>query len=424
MILCLGMLSLAATSNLFGQTQPYVALFQPNGAANNIGHLEAGTYGLISGTNKWLGLGSAPAAAGPVSVYGNRIQWNDNFGIFNLREVNSTTRDLIVQWGGTTSNNRLRFEYSNSPTGAASTYMQIESDGRVGIGITPTIGDRLRVNGRLRYGSAEYVEDGGANTTSIFGNFLSTADGIYSLGSAANRWNTLFATNGTIQTSDRRDKENIKNLPYGMEELMAFRPVTYTWKEDAQRGLQLGLIAQEVREIVPEMVYDPSKDMVLDEEGNMVPAGKPGDRLGINYSLFIPILIKGVQDQQAQIEEQAQRIRDLEDQLADANFKQGSAQGSVQDLGSADLRLPALYQNNPNPFRESTEIRFYLPVDVQQAMLYVYDMQGQPVLEIPITDRGEAKQRIDGGMLNQGMYLYALIADGQEIDVKRMILTK
>ena len=51
-------------------------------------------------------------------------------------------------------------------------------------------------------------------------------------------------------------------------------------------------------------------------------------------------------------------------------------------------------------------------------------MQGRPALENAIDARGETSQRIDAGMLESGMYLYALIADGEEVDVKRMILTK
>lgn len=39
-------------------------------------------------------------------------------------------------------------------------------------------------------------------------------------------------------------------------------------------------------------------------------------------------------------------------------------------------------------------------------------------------NRGEASITIDGGSLNAGMYLYALIADGKVVDTKRMILTK
>ena len=85
--------------------------------------------------------------------------------------------------------------------------------------------------------------------------------------------------------------------------------------------------------------------------------------------------------------------------------------------------LPSLEQNNPNPFTEVTEINYYLPAETQNAMLYVYDLQGKPVKNYKITQMGNASHVIQGSELSAGMYLYTLIADGKEVDTKRMILT-
>ncbi|MEL7399275.1 MAG: tail fiber domain-containing protein [Pseudomonadota bacterium] len=400
----------------------YIALFRPNGTNNNLGHLEAGSYGNISGTAKWLGLGSAPAGTG-ASAYGQRIQWNSNFGIFNLVERNATTRDLVVAWGGTASNNRLLFQYSNAPTTPPSNVMQIESNGNVGIGATPLADDKLRVAGRIHYGSVEYIEDGGGFETTVRGSFRPDTDDSWRCGTSNFRWDAVFAQNGMIQTSDRRAKTNIEGLNYGLKEIMELRPVSYNWKDDDDKGLHLGMIAQELQEVVPEMVYNPAEDYIRNEEGNLVPAGKEGDLLGVKYDALIPVLVKGMQEQQAQVLEQQAQILDQNERIAELEA-QLAASGSKSGQSLNDLDLPKLYQNNPNPFREETNIRFFLPQTVQEAILFVYDMQGQPVLEILITDRGDANQRIDGGLLPQGMYLYALIADGREVDVKRMILTK
>jgi len=51
-------------------------------------------------------------------------------------------------------------------------------------------------------------------------------------------------------------------------------------------------------------------------------------------------------------------------------------------------------------------------------------MQGKQVKRFTLTERGENFLVIEGYELIAGMYLYALIADGQEVDVKRMILTE
>ena len=53
-------------------------------------------------------------------------------------------------------------------------------------------------------------------------------------------------------------------------------------------------------------------------------------------------------------------------------------------------------------------------------------MQNKQLQQIALTQRGEGAEQISASQLDPGMYLYALIliADGQEVDVKRMILTE
>ncbi|MGB5976330.1 MAG: hypothetical protein WBG62_02900 [Cyclobacteriaceae bacterium] len=40
-----------------------------------------------------------------------------------------------------------------------------------------------------------------------------------------------------------------------------------------------------------------------------------------------------------------------------------------------------------------------------------------------LEERGQVSARIDGGELGAGMYIYALVADGEAVESKRMILT-
>ena len=83
-----------------------------------------------------------------------------------------------------------------------------------------------------------------------------------------------------------------------------------------------------------------------------------------------------------------------------------------------------LYQNEPNPFDVATEIRYFLPADMQNAAIYIYDMNGTQIQKHSIAKAGEGSLTIQANELQAGMYLYSLIADGQVIDTKRMILTK
>jgi hypothetical protein len=51
-------------------------------------------------------------------------------------------------------------------------------------------------------------------------------------------------------------------------------------------------------------------------------------------------------------------------------------------------------------------------------------MQGKQISHYPVYERGNGSITITGGTLEPGMYMYALIADGKEVDTKRMILTE
>jgi len=149
----------------------------------------------------------------------------------------------------------------------------------------------------------------------ITNQFRPVADASASLGAAGNRWTTVFATNGTINTSDAREKENIEALNYGLRELMQLRPVSYTWKKNPEWGKKIGFIAQEVQPILKEVVQKgslPEKEKVLDDQGK--PVNPDNDRLGIYYSDIIPVTVKAIQEQQQQIEQQQKIIEELRSQ--------------------------------------------------------------------------------------------------------------
>ena len=64
-----------------------------------------------------------------------------------------------------------------------------------------------------------------------------------------------------------------------------------------------------------------------------------------------------------------------------------------------------------------------IPESVASAFICVYDLNGNQKLRKDISARGETTVSIEGNSLNAGMYIYTLVADGEEVDSKRMILT-
>ncbi|MCI5044209.1 MAG: DUF2793 domain-containing protein [Aquisalinus sp.] len=65
----------------------------------------------------------------------------------------------------------------------------------------------------------------------VKGATLPQTDDVYDIGSATRRWDDIYATNATIQTSDERLKKDIVDLPYGLDLVNALRPVQFRWRD-------------------------------------------------------------------------------------------------------------------------------------------------------------------------------------------------
>ena len=173
--------------------------------------------------------------------------------------------------------------------------MTVRKNGNVGIGTRfPTA--TLQVIGTTRIGSAEELTDGGSYLLDFDATLRPVSNNARNLGNSAKRWNTVYATNGTINTSDRRLKKHIEAIPYGLSEILKLNPVQFEWIDGHQNKAKLGLIAQEVLPIINEVVNEYENFQL--EESTQYEKSEVAF-LGINYGDLIPVLIKGIQDQQA-----------------------------------------------------------------------------------------------------------------------------
>lgn len=102
-------------------------------------------------------------------------------------------------------------------------------------------------------------------------------------------------------------------------------------------------------------------------------------------------------------------------------FKSGELKSSSSAYSEMEDEV-LLLSNVPNPFTKKTEISYYIPKSINNAILIVYDLQSIQKKRIDITERGSGSISIDSVNLKAGMYLYTLIADEKEIDTKRMVV--
>jgi hypothetical protein len=110
-----------------------------------------------------------------------------------------------------------------------------------------------------------------------------------------------YSSSGAWDGSDLRLKKNIATYDGALQKILSLRGVSYNWRSDEfperhyESGDQVGVIAQEVEDIIPEIVS----------------TGPEGYK-SVNYSKISAVLIEAIKEQQKQIEALEQRIAELE----------------------------------------------------------------------------------------------------------------
>ena len=130
------------------------------------------------------------------------------------------------------------------------------------------------------------------------------ADHVFFAGSGFSTSNELFRIRGNgnatlagtlTQNSDATLKKNIEQINDAGALLAQLHGYRYQWKdENADTDKQLGLLAQEVQKVLPELVKE-SHD----------------GKLGVNYSGMVPVLLEAIKELKAEIEKQQIQIDTL-----------------------------------------------------------------------------------------------------------------
>lgn len=242
---------------------------------------QSSRYVSVSGTHTWQ--------TAPSGTAGNAITWTNAMTLNNLGKLNVE---------GSTSSISVNEGYLNTPA-----FVQCFNSSSV----------------NNTYIQARNVAD----TTAVFASFISgiVKSAIYANGNFAS------ATNSYGSTSDIKIKENVVETSDKLDKLMNVRVVNFNYIGDDQK--QIGVIAQEVEKIFPGIVYE-TKDTeqvevtktrdITDEEGNVtteeytetetVETGEVTKN--VKYSVIYMMMLKGMQEQQAIINDLKARIEALE----------------------------------------------------------------------------------------------------------------
>jgi hypothetical protein len=102
-------------------------------------------------------------------------------------------------------------------------------------------------------------------------------------------------------TSDARLKTNIENIPNALDKVLSLNGVTYNWNENTpedfdKEKLEVGLIAQEVQAVLPEIIHDAPFDR--DEDGT----SKSGENyMTLQYERVVPLLVEAIKELKQEI---------------------------------------------------------------------------------------------------------------------------
>jgi hypothetical protein len=213
----------------------------------------------------------------------------------------TTNRTLAV--GGTTD----RISISADAVDIASTYVgqsSITTLGTIGTGTwngsviasayldadTAHLTTTQTFSGAKTFSAVTTISNSTASTTTATGALLVT--GGVGIGGALNVGGDVVA----FASSDKRLKDNIKNIENPIQKVQKLNGVTWDWNSNADELQQslpnVGVIAQEVEEVLPQLVHD-----------------RDNGFKGVDYAKLTGLLIEAIKEQQKQIDELKSKLQ-------------------------------------------------------------------------------------------------------------------
>ena len=241
----------------------------------------------------------------------------------NTNTYNSNAGNFLFQFGNTTSGAARSINLSSVATDPSS----IATSNHTGItwGVrTDSEPYYMIYCPYTTYGSYTYnrltlawhtgIQIGAANLyggTRFFNNSINVGTQILTINDGDN--NIRASYDIIAYASDGRLKENIKNIEGSLEKVMRINGVHFDWKEKTKDyGFEpdqihdVGVIAQEIQEILPEIVTLAPFDYMT---GGVSKSGE--NFLTVKYEKLTPLLIEAIKEQQVQIEDLKQEVQSL-----------------------------------------------------------------------------------------------------------------
>jgi len=423
-------------------------------ATNPVGKLNVG------GTSNHLSL-SSPGNV----VVGDITGFNVGFDATQIQaRINGKAANLTLNnFGGTTfigsSTKSSTGLVANGTSYGLSGYSS--NSGSTGVNGAGPSADGFGVAGSGFYGTFGYsptnfgygIYGQGANGAYGVEGYSNVSIGVFGATGNSSSYAGFFVgnvyTTGSYMSSDEKLKQNIQDFSSAMNIIKQLHPKQYQYRRDGNfrqmnlpEGQHYGLIAQDVEKILPDLVKDSKFDVIkqvqskvftdpknLDAQRTtsiMTKSGETIDFKALNYTEFIPIIIKGMQEQQQTIETLQQINQNLQQQINDLKQQVQNISVTKTDLSvnKSVSNTGYLLQNSPNPFSSNTVIRCFLPANIHNAQLSIFSADGKPLKTYSLSNNGMNEVTVNTASLASGQYSYSLIIDGKVADTKAMVLMK
>ncbi|MBK6752757.1 MAG: tail fiber domain-containing protein [Flavobacteriales bacterium] len=198
---------------------------------------------------------------------------------------------------------------------------------------------------------------------------------------------------GYYSLSDASLKTNVQELQNAGGIIAQLNPYTYEFLPSTHPNLmppsgpQLGLIAQELEDVLPQLVVSVTDPAVVDSAG--VEIAPAVTYKAVNYVCLIPVLIANAKEQQVTISSLQDQVASMQQDLAACCASQGTDdQRSMSTAASMDVKHTDLFII-PNPVADLTQLRYTIATP-GRTRLEVADGQGKrlEILEEAVREVG------------------------------------
>jgi hypothetical protein len=280
----------SATTPAVTGTDTDTGIYYPT--SNQVAIATAGTQAMLVDGNQNVGINAATpgykldvAASDTTAGFGYAVRLRTNATAAAVA-IQFTDNPVTTQLGalGMDTSSNMKFYTGGTER------MRIDSSGNVLVGTTSNIPANAKIFAKGNgVGIAVGYGTGGAEYRHLY---MNNGDGSLYFFNDTN-YASLSAAGSWTNASDARLKKNIVDIKYGLADVLRMHPRSY--QMNAVNGDFVGFIAQELKEVIPEVV-----------------SGDPEKQLGVDYGSLVAVAFKAIQEQQVLITSLTARIAALE----------------------------------------------------------------------------------------------------------------